>query len=206
VSRSPRPTSCPPPKPTATSSGSARWAQREARRQAAAWKATLPAEESGLAPDALVIERTESAFLRDLPASRSSLHGLRDLGVLVALDDFGTGYSFLSNLRRLPVDAVKLDGSFVGDLLGDQQGSRVTRALIELSRNLGTVLVAEGVEQPAQVTALVEQGFRLAQGFPMSRPVAAQDFVALLDQCLLPAGATSAADCARGVTAGATSA
>ena len=194
------------------------WALREACRQAAAWKATLPKDrdfdigvnmsvkeiedsgmadrvravliETGLPPATLIIELTESAFLRDLPASRSALQRLRKLGVRIALDDFGTGYSSLSYLRQVPVDIIKLDRSFVSDLLGDAQESRVTRALIELAHNLGTVVVAEGVEELSQVAALREQGCRLAQGYFMARPVESQHFMALLDRELLtPAAA-----------------
>lgn len=191
------------------------WALREACRQVVAWKAALPDDrafgigvnvsvkeiegtgltervravliETGLPPDALVIELTESAFLQDLPASRATLQGLRELGVQIALDDFGTGYSSLSYLRRIPVDIIKLDRTFVNDLLGDAQESRVTRALIDLAHSLQTVVVAEGVEEPAQVTALIEQGCRLAQGYLMARPVDPERFRALLDQQLLPA-------------------
>jgi EAL domain-containing protein (putative c-di-GMP-specific phosphodiesterase class I) len=102
------------------------------------------------------------------------------------LDDFGTGYSSLSYLRRMPVDIIKLDRTFVSDLLGDAQESRVTRALIELAHNIGTVVLAEGVEESAQVAALMEQGCHLAQGYLMARPVDPQDFRALLDRRLLP--------------------
>jgi diguanylate cyclase (GGDEF)-like protein/PAS domain S-box-containing protein len=190
------------------------WALREACRQVAVWKAALPADrdfgigvnmsvkevedsgladrvrdvllETNLAADALVIELTESAFLRDLPSSRATLQRLRQLGVRIALDDFGTGYSSLSYLRRMPVDIIKLDRTFVSDLLGDAQESRVTRALIELAHNIGTVVLAEGVEESAQVAALMEQGCHLAQGYLMARPVDPEHFRALLDRRLLP--------------------
>jgi diguanylate cyclase (GGDEF)-like protein/PAS domain S-box-containing protein len=205
------------------------WALTEACRQAAEWKAGLPEDrefgigvnmtakeiedpgladrvraaliETGLPPDALIIELTESAFLRDLPSSRATLKRLRRLGVKIALDDFGTGYSSLSYLRRIPIDIIKLDRTFVDDLLGDAEHSRVTRALIELAHNLGAVVVAEGVEQPAQVTALIQQSCRFAQGYLMSRPVDPHQFHALLHQQLIPARRSPAAPAASAATA-----
>lgn len=131
-------------------------------------------QESGLRPTDLVIELTESAFLRDLPANRSALQGLRDRGVLLALDDFGTGFSSLSYLRRFPVDIIKIDKSFVDDLgAADPHTVRVTEAIVALARALRVTLVAEGVETDQQLDKLLDLNCELAQGYLLGRPMLA---------------------------------
>jgi EAL domain-containing protein (putative c-di-GMP-specific phosphodiesterase class I) len=126
---------------------------------------------SGLPPHALTIELTESAFLRDQPLGRAALRGLRERGVQLALDDFGTGFSSLSYLRRFPVDVIKIDRSFIADLLGDREEARVTQGLIALARTMETLLIAEGVEQQTQSDRLVDLGCNVAQGYLLGRPV-----------------------------------
>ena len=141
------------------------------------------------APDLLIIEVTESLVMDELGAS-PPLRALRGLGVNVAIDDLGTGYSSLSYLRRLPVNILKIDRSFVVEL-DDAKGAAVTRAIIELSRTLGMSIVAEGVEHRSQAARLRDLGCEHAQGFLWSRPVEAAAFpgvVQRLDAELRPGG------------------
>ena len=116
-------------------------------------------------------EVTESSLLEDLPAATGALMSLRELGIEIALDDFGTGYSSLSYLRRLPVTAVKIDRSFVqgvGDSLTDEA---IIEAVVDLSHALGLRVIAEGIEDVKQATALVRMGTDHAQGYHFGRPV-----------------------------------
>lgn len=141
-------------------------------------------DRSGLPPSALVIEITETAVLQNREAARSSLAGLRALGVGVSLDDFGTGYSSLSFLRELPVTGVKVDRSFVRDAVERPEDRAITEAIIRLATGLGLETIAEGIETDAQRGLLRDLGCGLAQGFwwspavpmselPGSRPGAA---------------------------------
>ncbi len=135
-------------------------------------------ERYGLPSDRLIVEVTESLFMDELGAA-PPLRALRELGVNVAIDDFGTGYSSLSYLRRLPVNILKIDRSFVEEL-DDPRGAAVTRAIIELSRTLGLSTVAEGVEDRSQAARLRSLGCEHAQGFLWSRPVEAAAFPAVV--------------------------
>ncbi len=133
-------------------------------------------QETGLEPARLVVEITET--IADQPAVVSRLERLRELGVRVAIDDFGAGYSSLGRLRRLPLDVVKLDRSFVRELDGDDDRARlIVRAAVELARGLGAQVVAEGVERETQASALHEAGCRYQQGYLYGRPVEAAGFV-----------------------------
>jgi diguanylate cyclase (GGDEF)-like protein/PAS domain S-box-containing protein len=136
---------------------------------------------SQVAPGMLSLEITESALMDDIETSVHALDAMRDLGVHLAIDDFGTGYSSLTYLKRLPIDALKIDRTFV-DGLPDQPHDRfITEAIVTLGRSLHLTLVAEGVETVAQWDTLDELGCELGQGFLWSRPVAAEDFAALRD-------------------------
>jgi diguanylate cyclase (GGDEF)-like protein/PAS domain S-box-containing protein len=137
-------------------------------------------DQSGLAPDRLVLEITETAVLTDIDRVVPRLAALRTLGVRVAVDDFGTGYSSLSYLSRLPLDVLKIDKSFVDRVLVDTQGASVAQAVLDMSNSLGLVTVAEGVEQPEQARWLREAGCRLGQGYLWSRPVEQEDLAAVL--------------------------
>lgn len=108
------------------------------------------------------------------------LQQLRASGVRVWLDDFGTGFSGLSHLRRVPVDGVKIDHSFVADILHDADDLALTTAIIAMAHSLGITVVAEGVENEAQYALLRDRGCDLAQGFWLGYPVAMDDFLALL--------------------------
>ncbi len=135
---------------------------------------------SGLAPQRLELEITESVFIADVDATLATLHGLRNLGVKIALDDFGTGYSSLSYLRSFPFDKLKIDRSFVEDLGTSTNGHAVIRAITTLADALGMETLAEGVEDIAQFEVLEREGCRHIQGFLFSKPIAADAVAGLL--------------------------
>ena len=137
--------------------------------------------DTGLAPALLHIELTETAVLGDEAHVSRLLERIRELGVKVWLDDFGTGFSGLSHLRRVPVDGVKIDRSFIADILHDTDDLALTGAIISMAHSLGIVVVAEGVEKEGQYAVLRERGCDLAQGFWLGPPVGAEQFLKLLD-------------------------
>ncbi|HEX4695963.1 putative bifunctional diguanylate cyclase/phosphodiesterase [Sphingomonas sp.] len=126
---------------------------------------------SGLSPSRLELEITESIFLEGSDATFTLLHGLRGLGVRVALDDFGTGYSSLSYLQRFPFDKIKIDQSFIRDLLTRSGAVAIVRAITDLARALGMETTAEGVEEEAQLAELRKHGCTSVQGYLFSKPV-----------------------------------
>jgi len=126
---------------------------------------------SGLAPERLTLEITETALMRDPTTAGQRLHALKNLGITLALDDFGTGYSSLSYLHRFPVDVVKIDKSFVDDIHTNERSRRLVRTVIDLARSLGISSHAEGVETQAQASFLRDAGCDLAQGYLFGRPV-----------------------------------
>lgn len=130
---------------------------------------------TGLAPERLHLELTETAIMDLHPGVLRQLSRIRELGVQIGLDDFGTGYASLTHLRRLPLDFVKIDRSFVQGLGIDPGDERIVNAVIELARNLGLRSVGEGVETKQQLDGLRELGCDEAQGFLFARPVPAQD-------------------------------
>ncbi|HEV8424235.1 MAG TPA: EAL domain-containing protein [Actinomycetes bacterium] len=138
--------------------------------------------DSGLSPDCLTLEITESVLMHDLDVAIVRLHELKRLGVHLAIDDFGTGYSSLAYLRQMPIDAVKIDKSFVDGVAGGPEESAVARAILALAATLHLDTVAEGVEQPEQAAALAELGCHLAQGYHFSRPIPAADMGRLAGQ------------------------
>ncbi|WP_432511572.1 putative bifunctional diguanylate cyclase/phosphodiesterase [Kineococcus sp. SYSU DK001] len=126
--------------------------------------------DSGLRPHQLTLEVTESLLVDDLEAVSARLAQLRAAGVLVAIDDFGTGYSSLSYLRRLPVDTVKIDRSFISDLAHGGSATTLVASIIELARSLGLDVVAEGVETEQQAQVLRDLSCTYAQGYLYARP------------------------------------
>ena len=145
-----------------------------------------------LAPELLTLEITEDAVMQDAARTVHLLQDLRRLGVQLAVDDFGTGYSSLSYLQQFPVQALKIDRSFVGRLddgrMDEEGGSRtITRAVVNLASGLRLRTVAEGVETAGQLAAALDLGCDLGQGWFLGRPAAPADVaVALRDGVLLP--------------------
>jgi diguanylate cyclase (GGDEF)-like protein/PAS domain S-box-containing protein len=133
-------------------------------------------EESGIDPAYVHLEITESVLMDDVEYSIETLTALKELGIHFAVDDFGTGYSSLSYLKRLPIDTLKIDQSFVRGLGVAENDSSIVRAILGLGRALGMDLLAEGVEGPAQLAELKALGCDTAQGYLWSCPVAAADF------------------------------
>jgi len=131
-------------------------------------------EETGYPADQLWLEITEGALLRDPTAAIEILRSLRALGVHLAIDDFGTGYSSLSYLKRLPVEALKIDRSFIEHLETDPEDRAIVEAIVALGRALDLEVVAEGIERPGQAIELAVRGCHTAQGFLYGRPVPPQ--------------------------------
>ena len=135
---------------------------------------------TGADPRHLELEITESALITDFEAARTWLGTARDLGVTISLDDFGTGYSSLAYLRRLPLDAIKIDRSFVVGLESEGSTVAIVRAMVAMARALGLTIVAEGVENHAQANILIGLGCRVLQGFLYSPAVPAAEFEDML--------------------------
>lgn len=129
-----------------------------------------------LDPSILELEITENFILEDIEHSVSVLEGLRDLGVNLAIDDFGTGYSNLSYLKRLPVNKLKIDKSFVSDMEVNANDEDIVKAVIALGKSLQMKLVAEGVEKEQHIHFLMAEGCHEGQGYLYSRPVPAEEF------------------------------
>jgi diguanylate cyclase (GGDEF)-like protein/PAS domain S-box-containing protein len=136
--------------------------------------------ETGLRPDRLVLELTETALMAEPDAGFQVIRRLKRLGVRLAIDDFGTGYSSLAYLHRLPVDVIKVDRSFIADLGLGSDRATLARGVLELVRTLQVATVAEGVETAEQLSALRTARCQLAQGFMFSRPVPAQEITGIL--------------------------
>jgi diguanylate cyclase (GGDEF)-like protein len=136
----------------------------------------------GLGGEYLEIEITESLLMEDTAASVTTLQRLKDLGVSIAIDDFGTGHSSLHYLKRFPIDTLKIDRSFIGNLPNDYDDSTITTAIIGLAHNLGLTVVAEGVETREQVSFLREKHCDEAQGFLFSAALSATQLTAYLQR------------------------
>jgi diguanylate cyclase (GGDEF)-like protein/PAS domain S-box-containing protein len=145
--------------------------------------------ESELSPDQLEIEVTETLVMSDAEAAIATMHELKAMGVRMSIDDFGTGYSSLSYLKRFPVDVLKIDRSFVHDLATSGEDAAMVDAIISLARGLQMRVIAEGVETPAQLAYLREQGCDEAQGYLYSRalPVTEVEHILRNGTCLAAA-------------------
>jgi EAL domain-containing protein (putative c-di-GMP-specific phosphodiesterase class I) len=141
--------------------------------------------ESGLPPQFLELEITESVLMQRVDENAHVLQELRSMGIHISIDDFGTGYSSLSYLKRMPIDALKIDRSFVNDITEDGDGAAIVSTIINLAHNLKLRAVAEGVETQEQADFLRARGCDEIQGFLVSRPVSADDLVSLFDRNLL---------------------
>ncbi|HLO75790.1 MAG TPA: EAL domain-containing protein [Magnetospirillum sp.] len=149
--------------------------------------------ETGLSPQYLELELTESVLMQRVEEVAHVLRELRQMGVHISIDDFGTGYSSLSYLKRMPIDALKIDRSFVHDLLEDGkvtngEGAEIVSTIINLAHNLRLRAVAEGVETEEQAAFLRDCGCDEIQGYLISRPVSGEDLISLFDRNLLPMG------------------
>ena len=136
--------------------------------------------ESGLAPSALTIELSERMLVEDAGLIADRLAELHDLGVKLAIDDFGTGYASLAHLRQLPADIIKIDPSFVSGLGQDPVLTMLTKTIVQVGRDLGMQVVAEGIEEPRQLAELREMGCGYGQGYLVARPMAAPSVEALV--------------------------
>ena len=137
-------------------------------------------ERTGVEAERLELEITESMLMLDPARAQVMLERLSAIGLRISIDDFGTGYSSLANLKRMPVDVIKIDKSFVIDMQHDASDAAIVRSTIELGHNLGLVVVAEGVESPDAWLRLEEMGCDLAQGYHVSRPLPAEAMTRLL--------------------------
>ena len=180
------------------------WVLREACRQVAAWRASgwdvelsvnfslrqvsasrftesvlAAVQDNGLPPGVLTLEVTERVLIEGADPMAARLAGLRRWGVRLAIDDFGTGYASLAYLRRLPVDIIKIDPSFVAGLGTDATMAMLTDAIVRVGRDLGIEVVAEGIERPEQAELLRAMGCRLGQGYLVGRPMTARGIEAL---------------------------
>lgn len=176
-----------------------KWILREACNQVAKWKKEIPGtehlkvsinisgrhlavenlpeqvqkalRESGLSPNSLILEITESSAMENAERAISIFEKLRKIGVIISIDDFGTGYSSLSYLHRLPFDSLKIDRSFVLDVNGQKENSQILQTIVSLATNLNLRTVAEGIETIEQLKVLQELGCNLGQGYLFSKPL-----------------------------------
>ncbi|MGB3318813.1 MAG: GGDEF domain-containing phosphodiesterase [Sphingopyxis granuli] len=132
-------------------------------------------------PDRLTLELTEQAMLSDPTSAAAQLAQIRSLGCAIAIDDFGTGYSSLSLLARLPIDYLKIDAGFTRTIDGSDRDRIVVRAIVDLARALGLLVVAEGIESESQLARLKEIGVATWQGFLKSGPVPGDELLALME-------------------------
>jgi diguanylate cyclase (GGDEF)-like protein/PAS domain S-box-containing protein len=143
-------------------------------------------DDTGVEPGSLILEITESVLLTDAEALTQTLRALKALGVRLTIDDFGTGYSALGYLTRLPLDALKVDRSFIVGLGSEPRCTAITEAVMGMSRALSLEVVAEGVETPLQIAELRRLGCRLAQGFYFWAPLSAGELTAMLQSASPP--------------------
>ncbi len=176
-----------------------RWVLREACRQQAEWRAEgrklvpvavnvspqqllsqpisillLPLAEFGIELDLLEIEITESAMMDRLPSATTVIESLRQSGLHISIDDFGTGHSSLGNLRRLPIDVLKIDRSFVEDIDRSQEAYDIVATIVAMAKTMSLNLVAEGVETKEQADLLQAHGVDVMQGYLFHKPMSGE--------------------------------
>ncbi len=182
-----------------------RWVLKEACAQCAAWRAAgypigIAVNVSGrqldtdqliadiedalshgpLAPEALTIEITETTLMRNVEETAGRLTQIKALGVRIAIDDFGTGYSSLAHLQRFPVDALKIDRSFISGLEHNEEGETLIHTLVQLGKSLSIETFAEGIEQQQELSLLRDEACDSGQGFLFARPLDVADTEAFL--------------------------
>jgi diguanylate cyclase (GGDEF)-like protein len=196
-----------------------RWVLHEACRQAAEWRAdghqlTISVNVSGrqlddsqlvddvqdalanagLDPSALTLEITETTLMQDPAGAAGRLAAIKALGVRIAIDDFGTGYSSLAYLRQFPIDALKIDRSFITAIASSRQATAVIHTLIQLGKTLGLQTLGEGIEDENQLQYLQDVDCDRGQGFALARPLEPEQLAAFLHNSTTPAGAPSAGE------------
>jgi len=139
-------------------------------------------DESGLAPERLELEVTESVAMYDVALTIATLNEIRDAGVHLSIDDFGTGYSSMSYLKRFPISKLKIDQSFVRDMAADTEDAAIAAAVVSLGHSLRFKVIAEGVETGEQRELLASYQCDEAQGYLFNRPVPAEEFARLLHE------------------------
>ncbi|BAU27231.1 PAS domain S-box-containing protein/diguanylate cyclase (GGDEF)-like protein [Aneurinibacillus soli] len=139
-------------------------------------------QSTGLDPEYLELEMTENSMMNDVEESLSTLRELHQLGISIAIDDFGTGYSSLGYLKRFPINALKVDRSFVKDVTTDAGDAAIVKAVIHLAHSMGLTVVAEGVETEEVLRFLREQECDEVQGYYYSRPLPEREFTDLLER------------------------
>ena len=137
-------------------------------------------ENSGVSPDHFAFEITESALMSNIDEIKQELDILRDKGIMIDIDDFGTGYSSLSYLKKLPIDHLKIDRSFIIDIPGNRDSEAIVRAIVTMAKELDIGIIAEGIETREQLNFLKNLGVDRAQGFFFSKPVPLEDALNLL--------------------------
>jgi diguanylate cyclase (GGDEF)-like protein len=145
--------------------------------------------ESGLGPEHLELEITEGTVMQDSQRAARILGEIKALGIALAIDDFGTGYSSLAQIKRFPIDTIKVDRSFIRNLPQDAEDKAITQAILAIAKTLGLAVVAEGVETAEQESFLRDHACDQTQGYFFSKPIAADDFAALLRRHLAAAEA-----------------
>ena len=159
---------------------------RQFRAPGLVTEVTAAAAAASLDPHLLTLELTETLLLEDSAVTMSRIEDLRALGITLALDDFGTGYSSLSYLRRFPIDALKMDKSFLDEVAGNLQDEALVRGIVDLGSTLNLQVVAEGVETAEQAAALAALGCPFGQGYHFARPVPQLEALRLITQPRLP--------------------
>ncbi|MEN8259577.1 MAG: GGDEF domain-containing phosphodiesterase [Pseudomonadota bacterium] len=135
-----------------------------------------------LAPETLCLEITETATMDEPETLRQTLLQLHDFGVRLSIDDFGTGYSSLSYLHKLPIDELKIDQSFIKDVVSNRANQQIVRTIVDLAKNFGLHVVAEGVENKEIMNFLIDLGCDSLQGYHFSIPLPQQEFIAFLQK------------------------
>ena len=142
-------------------------------------------QDTGIDPNQLELELTESILIDDLGHTLDALSKLRDMGVRVAIDDFGTGYSSLNYLKQFPVDTLKIDQSFIHNLPNNADDAQITRTIISMAHNLGLGVIAEGVETKEQLEFLQQTQCEEVQGFFFSKPVPSKSLLDMINTSAL---------------------
>jgi EAL domain-containing protein (putative c-di-GMP-specific phosphodiesterase class I) len=135
---------------------------------------------SGIDPSHLGIELTETTMIDDFQAVTANIHALRETGIKIFVDDFGVGYSSLSSLSRLPVDVLKIDRSFISDMVDHPRGAALVAKIVEIGHIFDLPTIAEGIETEAELEAVRAVGCDYAQGYFLARPLPLEDARALI--------------------------